>query len=58
MPLLRIVRSLTNPLFLRGKHTPMGDEDVRQNHKTKKDGDVEADEIFPAVTIRDPSKFW
>lgn len=30
---------------------------MRQNHKTKKDGDIEADEIMPAVTIRDPSKY-
>lgn len=37
-----------------GKHTPPGDEEFRVSHKTLKDGDVDATNILPAVTIRDP----
>lgn len=37
-----------------GKHNPPGDEAFRQGHKTKKDANVDANEILPAVTIRDP----
>lgn len=37
-----------------GKHTPPGDEKYRNEHKSKKDKDVDAAEIMPAVTIRDP----
>jgi hypothetical protein len=41
----------------RGKHTPPGDEKFRQSHKTHNDGNVDASNILPAVTIRDPL-FW
>ena len=41
-------------MILRGKHTPPGDEAFRQSHKTKKDGNIDANNILPAVTIRDP----
>jgi len=37
-----------------GKHTPPGDEDFRQTHKTLHDKSVDANNILPAVTIRDP----
>jgi hypothetical protein len=37
-----------------GKHSPAGDDYFRQTHKTKKDGNVDANNILPAVTIRDP----
>lgn len=37
-----------------GKHTPPGDEQFRLSHKTLKDADVDATNILPAVTIRDP----
>ncbi|KAG7368441.1 hypothetical protein IV203_031184 [Nitzschia inconspicua] len=37
-----------------GKHTPPGDEKYRNEHKSKKDWNVNASEIMPAVTIRDP----
>ena len=37
-----------------GKHTPPGDEDFRNNHKTIKDAGVSVSNILPAVTIRDP----
>lgn len=37
-----------------GKHTPPGDEKYRNEHKSKKDWNVNATEIMPAVTIRDP----
>lgn len=37
-----------------GKHTPPGDEDFRNSHKTRKDANVSANDILPAVTIRDP----
>mmetsp|Transcript_1081 Transcript_1081/g.2380 ORF Transcript_1081/g.2380 Transcript_1081/m.2380 type:complete len:545 (-) Transcript_1081:1308-2942(-) len=37
-----------------GKHTPPGDPDYREQHKTKKDADVDANNIMPMVTIRDP----
>jgi hypothetical protein len=38
----------------RGKHTPPGDETFRQGHKTDHDMNVDANNILPAVTIRDP----
>jgi hypothetical protein len=41
-------------LFIRGKHTPPGDDAFRLSHKTLKDGNVDANNILPAVTIRDP----
>lgn len=37
-----------------GKHHPPGNEEFRMNHKTSKDADVDASNILPAVTIRDP----
>eukprot|EP00339_Tiarina_fusa_P009341 CAMPEP_0117079928 /NCGR_PEP_ID=MMETSP0472-20121206/56412_1 /TAXON_ID=693140 ORGANISM="Tiarina fusus, Strain LIS" /NCGR_SAMPLE_ID=MMETSP0472 /ASSEMBLY_ACC=CAM_ASM_000603 /LENGTH=469 /DNA_ID=CAMNT_0004807395 /DNA_START=40 /DNA_END=1449 /DNA_ORIENTATION=+ len=37
-----------------GKHTPPGDEDFRQSHKTDKDKSVDANNILAAATIRDP----
>jgi hypothetical protein len=37
-----------------GKHTPPGDEEYRQTHKTDKDKNIDASNILPAVTIRDP----
>ena len=37
-----------------GKHSPPGDEDFRLTHKTLKDAGVDATNIIPAVTIRDP----
>eukprot|EP00980_Cylindrotheca_fusiformis_P009702 scaffold2143_cov125-Cylindrotheca_fusiformis.AAC.4 len=37
-----------------GKHTPPGDEEYRQTHKSQKDKNVDANNIMPAVTIRDP----
>jgi hypothetical protein len=37
-----------------GKHTPPGDKEYRQAHKTKKDANIDANEIMPMVTIRDP----
>jgi hypothetical protein len=38
-----------------GKHTPPLDEEFRQTHKTKKgDLNIEADNVLPAVMIRDP----
>lgn len=37
-----------------GKHTPPGDEEYRQIHKSAKDKNVDANNILPAVTIRDP----
>jgi hypothetical protein len=37
-----------------GKHTPPGDDKYRNEHKSQKDKDVNANEIMPAVTIRDP----
>jgi arginine/ornithine N-succinyltransferase beta subunit len=40
-----------------GKHTPPGDEEYRLTHKSKKDADVDATMILPAVTVRDPY-FW
>ena len=36
------------------QHTPPGDEAFRLTHKTLKDADVDATNILPAVTIRDP----
>ena len=38
----------------RGKHTPPGDEEFRLSHKTHNDANVNASDILPAVTIRDP----
>ena len=40
--------------FGRGKHTPPGDEEFRKTHKTDHDADIGADQVLPAVTIRDP----
>ena len=37
-----------------GKHTPVKDEEYRLTHKSDKDKDVDATNILPAVTIRDP----
>lgn len=37
-----------------GKHSPPGDEQFRLEHKTMKDSDVDAHNVLPAVTIRDP----
>lgn len=37
-----------------GKHTPPGDEEFRLTHKTLKDANVDASNILPSVTIRDP----
>jgi len=37
-----------------GKHSPVGDEEYRNSHKTTKDAAVDAKEIMPMVTIRDP----
>jgi hypothetical protein len=37
-----------------GKHTPPGDEEFRLKHKTLKSEGVDATNILPAVTIRDP----
>jgi hypothetical protein len=37
-----------------GKHTPPGDKEYRETHKSAKDKNVDANEILPAVTIRDP----
>jgi len=37
-----------------GKHSPVGDEAFRLEHKTMKDTDIEAHNVLPAVTIRDP----
>ena len=41
----------------RGKHTPPGDEKFRVTHKAIKDKDIDAFNVLPAVTIRDPL-FW
>ena len=38
-----------------GKHTPVDDETVRQQHKTQSGESLEADEVFPAITVRDPA---
>lgn len=37
-----------------GKHSPVGNKLYRETHKTKKDKDIDANEIMPMVTIRDP----
>ena len=37
-----------------GKHSPVGDKEYRETHKTLKDKAVDANEIMPMVTIRDP----
>mmetsp|Transcript_17928 Transcript_17928/g.36916 ORF Transcript_17928/g.36916 Transcript_17928/m.36916 type:complete len:403 (+) Transcript_17928:57-1265(+) len=37
-----------------GKHSPAGDKEFREKHKTVKDKGVDAEEIMPLVTIRDP----
>mmetsp|Transcript_12160 Transcript_12160/g.28869 ORF Transcript_12160/g.28869 Transcript_12160/m.28869 type:complete len:476 (+) Transcript_12160:97-1524(+) len=37
-----------------GKHSPVGDKEFRETHKTEKDKDIDAREIMPMVTIRDP----
>jgi hypothetical protein len=47
-----------------GKHTPVDDENFRRSHRTYKDESgpnnepsINADSIFPAITIRDPFKW-
>ena len=40
-----------------GKHTPVGDESFRQGHRTYNDSTLTANNIFPAVTVRDPFKW-
>ena len=40
-----------------GKHTPVGDEAFRQEHKTYNDSSLVANYMFPAVTVRDPYKW-
>lgn len=40
----------------RGKHSPPRNEAFRQGHKTKHDANVNATDILPIVTIRDPRK--
>lgn len=37
-----------------GKHSPVGDKKFRETHKTMKDKDIDAKEVMPMVTIRDP----
>jgi hypothetical protein len=37
-----------------GKHAPAGDDHFRQTHKAKEDANIDANNILPAVTIRDP----
>lgn len=37
-----------------GKHIPVGDDQYRLDHKSLKDANVDATNILPAVTIRDP----
>lgn len=38
-----------------GKHTPIDNENVRQEHKVASGAAIMADNVFPAVTIRDPA---
>jgi hypothetical protein len=38
-----------------GKHTPVADDSLRLNHKTEKDSGIDANSVFPAVTVRDPA---
>ena len=40
-----------------GKHTPVDDEDFRQRHRAQKDEGFTANQVFPAVTIRDPASW-
>lgn len=40
-----------------GKHTPVHDEHYRQTHRTYNDTFIRADNMFPAVTVRDPFKW-
>jgi len=40
-----------------GKHTPVFDEEFRQNHRTYNDSTLTANNMFPAVTVRDPFKW-
>lgn len=40
-----------------GKHTPVGDEDFRLNHRTYKEDALDPRKIFPVVTVRDPFKW-
>ena len=37
-----------------GKHSPAGDKEFRETHKTQKDKNIDAREVMPMVTIRDP----
>jgi len=37
-----------------GKHSPAGDKEYRETHKTAKDALVDSNDIMPMVTIRDP----
>lgn len=47
--LLHTIQSVQNK-----KHSPPGNEKFRLEHKTEKDGNVDATNIMPGVTIRDP----
>lgn len=38
-----------------GKHTPVNEEEIRQGHKTASGAQIPADNVFPAVTVRDPA---
>jgi hypothetical protein len=38
-----------------GKHTPITDEEVRQTHKVSSGDKIPSNNVFPAVTIRDPA---
>lgn len=40
-----------------GKHTPVDNEEFRQSHRTYEDLTVTANNMFPAVTVRDPFKW-
>ena len=40
-----------------GKHTPVNDEEFRKTHKTYQEDSLSAENIFPAVTVRDPYKW-
>ena len=40
-----------------GKHTPVGDEQFRLTHRTYNESELLPENIFPAVTVRDPFKW-
>jgi hypothetical protein len=44
-------------LALWGKHTPVTNEKYRQEHHTYNETTVKANDMFPAVTVRDPYKW-